>query len=169
MSKIARVAAAALCIADWTASAGSSQHAARLSGNPELRVARESLIQPSIRLKYLVIVPPSARKDIRWHGTDGERMLVDGPTLYRFHHRGGWDEYLFFFLTDRVDVLTDESDSLSFTAGPLFDGATPRNDGYVQCRQALRRLVIQFGREHARQAIAKDLGNDQTESSALGE
>lgn len=90
----------------------------------------------------------------------GHRVLIDAEALYRHYHAGGWSEYLFFFMTRDLNVMTDDSSSISFTSGPHIPNTNPWQDGYSQCREQLRHAVRIYDADNVKQAvrnIRKDL------------
>lgn len=113
-------------------------------------------LQVLAQIKYECTVPASVPAHIDWHH-DGQPILVNGPDIYRRDYRGGWGEYLFFFLSDQVMVLTDHSNTITFVAGPHLENPSPWNDGYTQCRSQLRTLVKPSGAQRVRAAILNHL------------
>lgn len=108
----------------------------------------------NIQLRYYVNVPANVPQIIEGFSEDGLPARIDGPTLYRFRFHGGWQEYLFFYQTDQVDVLTDTGRSMSFCQGPQIAGVSGWDDGFAQCRRDLRRLVSRYGQRRVKSAIA---------------
>lgn len=151
----------ALCLSAGIVAALCSSNDTFASRSTPAPIDEDSLQRElSPQLEYRVTVPANVPKQFEWCGHKVGRILVDGPSLYRHRHRWGWDLYLFYFLTDKIDVTTDDSKlskSIMFFAGPCFENIDPRNDGYVQCRQSLRVLVNRFGADEVRRAISARL------------
>lgn len=156
MSKTIAATAVLFCFAAISKAGRATDRPAPLDEQSVRAPGAHLELQVLVQLKYRCTVPASVPAHVDWHH-DGQPILVDGPSIYQHHHRDGWGEYLFFFLSDGVDVLTDDSDTLTFVAGPRFVNSKPRNDGYTQCRSQLRTLVKQYGAQRVKAVIENRL------------
>ncbi|MCO6045015.1 hypothetical protein NG895_13985 [Aeoliella sp. ICT_H6.2] len=114
-----------------------------------------------IVVEYYVIPPADLPETVLVSGGLGnDPVAKNGEELYRKWHRTGWQECVRRFLTTpnvdwpHLDLDLASDDELPTGKYWLVDfERSAENDGFVDCRNALRELVDRYGQQRTREKL----------------